>query len=358
MKKIFLFLAIAMSFINSCTKSSSSPGGNGGNNNGGNNNGGNGGNNTNVITITSISPERPYPDDQITINGTGFNVDASKDTLEFGRLINGNFGAWHEGLETEWPSLCTVVSATATKLVVRSASPFKLDYNAFVSGPASIAVIQVRTGGKKAVTSVIPFKRLFQCSGLTNLNLFNDAIGRPNDSLIISGKGFAKNGLSASIDGKELTNFKVDSAPESGTISLRLPKTFFGEVNDETISVEKPVTLTQPDGKTSQKTFHFLLSPQMQVSSMYAENNIYSLDGLNSSGGVVKIYVSGKALKSDAVVKLDGITIHTQAGLGVTGFPDNTVISLSAGSLAVGNLQVSIWRGETLYGAANFKVTQ
>src|ERR1700748_1722613 len=117
MKKIILSILVMPLVFNACTKSGgNSNGTNGGGNNGGGNNGGggNGGGGSTGITITSISPENPYPDDEFTINGTGFNTDAAKDTVEFGRLVGSNFGAWHDGLESEWASLCTVVSATAT----------------------------------------------------------------------------------------------------------------------------------------------------------------------------------------------------------------------------------------------------
>jgi hypothetical protein len=68
--------------------------------------------------------------------------------------------------------------------------------------------------------------------------------------------------------------------------------------------------------------------------------------------------VSGRSLKDDAIVKVGGVNIQTQSALQVSGFPDNTVIILTLGSLALGNLQVSIWRGSTLYGACTFNVTQ
>jgi len=360
MKKILFSLALVIFLLNSCSKSSSPPANgnnNGGNNNGGNNAGNNGGN-ASGVTVSSVTPVNPYPDDQITITGTGFNPDASKDTVEFGRLINGNFGAWHDGLSDEWASLCTVVSATATELVVQSMNPVHLDYSAFNTSDNSIAVVQVRTGGKKAVTPVIPFKRLLVLSSITNPDLFNDAIGRPGDSLEINGKGFAANGVSVSIDGAQLTDFKIDNTQSLGKIKLRLPKTFFGMENDESIMVEKNMTLSNPDGKTVQKTFHFLLSPFMQVYDMQPENNTYSLSGLNGSGGVVRINVSGRNLKSDATVIVGGVGVHSEGGLQVSGFPDNAVITLSPASLGLGNLQVTIMRGNTLYGACHFTVTQ
>lgn len=356
MKKILLLLAVTMALTNSCSKGSSSPGGGGNNGGGGGNGGGNGGN-TGGITITAVTPANLYPDDQITITGTGFNADASKDTVEFGHLVNGNFGAWHDGLSTQWPSLCTVISATATQLVIKAVNPVQLDYSAFPSGP-SIAVIQVRTGGKKAVTPVIPFKRLLQLNGISNPDYFTWSIGRPYDSLVINGKGFAKAGVSVSIDGTPLTNLKIDSTDGYGTIALRLPKTFFGMGNDESIMVQKVMTLSNPDGKTVQKSFNFLLSPQMRIYTMQSEFPTYSLSGLNGSGGVIKVFVNGRSLKNDAVVKLGSVTIQTESGLQVNGFPDNTVITFTPGSLVPGNYQVNIERNNALYGICNFRVNQ
>ena len=350
MKKALLFLAITIIITNSCSKGTSSPGGGG--NNGGNNSGGG------AITVTSISPAHPYPDDEITITGTGFNPDASKDTLEFGRIGNGNFGAWHDGLETEWPSLCKVVSATATQLVVKSVNPFVLDLYSFSQGTTSIALLQIRSGGKKAVTPVIPFKRLLMLNFINNPDFNGYQIGRPSDSLVITGKGIAKSGVKVFLEGTQLNNFNIDSGANSGTISLRLPKLFFGNVNDDTLMADKKMTLSNPDGKTVERTFHFMLSPYMRISSMYAEKSSYSLSGLISSGGVVKVFVSGRSLKDDATVKVGGVNIQTQSPLQVSGFPDNTVLTFTPGSLATGNLQVSIWRGNTLYGACTFNVTQ
>ena len=76
------------------------------------------------------------------------------------------------------------------------------------------------------------------------------------------------------------------------------------------------------------------------------------------SGGNVNILVTGRNLKGDAVVKVGGVGIQTQAGLQVSGFPDNTTISLTAGSLVPGNLQVSIERNNVLYGLCHITVTQ
>ncbi len=345
------FLIILLIF-NGCSKSGSGPNNGGGT--GGGNNGGGGGNNNggSAVTITSVTPVNPYPDDEITINGTGFNADATKDTVEFGQLTNNVFGAWHDGIETEWAGLCTVISATTTQLKVKAVNTWKLDFYSFPNGTTSIAALQVRTTGKKAVSPVIPFKRLLFLQGIFNPDYFNWSIGRPSDSLVISGKGFRKSGVQASVDGKLLTNFTIDSA--AGNITLRLPKTFFGTENDESIMEDKVLTLSNPDGKIVTKSFKFLISPQMRINSMQPTPSTISL----SSGGNVNILVNGRNLKNDATVHVDGVTIHSQTGLQVNNFPDNTTINLTAGALAPGNIQVSIYRGNVLYGLCNITVTQ
>ncbi len=365
MKKIASLLIPAITILLfSCTKNSSTGSGtNGGNN--GNGSGNNGGGNNGGLTITSISPVNPYPDDEFTINGTGFDADATKDTVEFGRLTGSAFGAWHDGVPAEYASLATVVSATTTQLVIKSVNPFALDYNAFPVGNTSIAVVQIRAGNKKLVSPVIPFKRLMVVGFIKNPDYLNGAsIGRPNDSLIIGGKGFAKNGITVWIGTTQISSVKVDSSSSSGQIMFRLPKDFFGGENDETLSATKTVSVTNPDGKTIKKDFSFLLSPKMIVSSMKSEKNTYSLSGLQGNGGVVKITITGKCLKDDSYITIGNSnqgTVVTQA-LPVSHFQDSITIELGSTTLKTGNYSVRVWRddptnGKVLYGGCDFTVT-
>jgi hypothetical protein len=350
--KQLLPILITVSFF-SCNK----------NNSGGNNPnppGGGGGGTNNNLTITSITPANPYPDDEFIINGTGFNANTTLDTVEFGRMVGSNFGAWHDGPQTEWASLCTVISATTTQLKIKSGSPFALDYYSYSPSPlSSIAVAQVRTGGKKAVTPIIPFKRFMTLGFITNPDN-NTSIGRPNDSLEINGRGFRKTGVTASVDGIQLTSFKVDSVSAGNSkITLRLPKTFFGGENDEVLTQTKTVVVTNPDGKSVQKDCLFYLSPRMRIYNVHAENSSYSLSALASSGGVINIIINGSCLKNDAVLKVGAIGIVVQAPFPVNNFPDNITIPLTPGSLIPGSYQATIWRGTTLYGGGgNFTVTQ
>jgi hypothetical protein len=357
MKKIFFFLAIIIAISFSCKKSNPA---NGGNNSGGTNGGGNGGGNNSSITITSISPANPYADEEITINGTGFDADKTKDTVEFGKLVGSALAPWHDGLSDEWASLTTIISASATKLVIKAVNPQSLDYNSFALSPASIAALSVRAGGKKVVSALIPFKRLMQLSFIKNIDAGN-GIGRPNDSLEISGTGFRKSGLSVSIGDKQLTEFNIDSASDGSNVSkvkLRLSKAFFGTDNDEDKTINKTIMVSNPDGKTVHKDFDFFISPRMQIYDIHSENKEYFLSELTTSGGVVKITVKGTCLKDDSYVTLGVTGYSTKFPLPVSEFQDSVVFEIGTSSLPrQGSYTVRIWRGNNvLYAGCNFTV--
>jgi len=358
MKKIFFFLSIITMIFFSCKKSSPIQGNN---NNGGNNNGSNNGNgNSSSITITSLSPANPYPDDEITINGTGFNADKTKDTVEFGKLMGSALAAWHDGLPEEWASLTTIVSASATQLVIKAVNPQPLDFNSFDLSPVSIAALSVRTGSKKVVSSLIPFKRLMQLNYIEDVDAGNSN-GRPNDSLEISGTGFRKSGLAVSIGGTQLTGFNIDSASNgsnSSQVKLRLPKAFFGIENDEDKTITKTITVSNPDGKTVHKDFDFFVSPRMYINDIHPESREYSLSELTASAGVVKITVKGACLKDDAYVTLGVTGYSTKFPLPVTNLQDSVVFEIGTNALPhQGTYTVRIWRGDNvLYAGCNFNL--
>ena len=91
-----------------------------------------------AITITSISPASPYANDEITITGTGFNPDKTKDTVDFGGgdPASGIFNPYLQGQGTS--SKAVVISASATQLVIKAVNP---------DSSASGLVNQKHTGG-------------------------------------------------------------------------------------------------------------------------------------------------------------------------------------------------------------------
>jgi hypothetical protein len=120
------------------------------------------------ITITGISPAIPYADDEITITGTGFNIDKTKDTVDFGTgdPVSGIFGPYAQGLTTA--SKAVVISASTTKLVIKAVNSDSsvssgLDYQLFKRaniGFNQLNRIRVRSGGLKAISNLTPFKQL------------------------------------------------------------------------------------------------------------------------------------------------------------------------------------------------------
>ena len=350
MKKIFLAATSFLLLLTaSCTKTTSPnpnppppPGGGGGG-------GGNG-----SLSVTSISPTNPYPDDEFTIIGTGFNSNKDLDTVEFGHLINGNFAAWHGGLPSEYPSLCTVISATATQLKVKAVNPFALDFGSFDLHTTSIAVAQIRTGGKKVVTPIIPWKRLMMLNGIDDPEA-HISWGRPSDSLVILGKGFNKTGVSVDINGTILSNFKVDTTPYESKIMLRLPKSFFGvDALDENETFNKTLTVKNSDGKTLSKEFTFFKSPKMVIYSMTSNQNSYS----KGNGAAAKISVYGRNFKPDAVFTLtSGNGYQSIWNMPVTNYQDSLKFELSTSSLPIGNYTLNLDRGTFWIGRVTFSVT-
>jgi len=351
-KHYFPIVITALVLVASCSKSTPTtnpnpnPGGGGG-----------GGGTTTGMTVSSISPANPYPDDEFVINGTGFNPDKTKDTVQFGRLINGNFGAWQGGLAAEWPSLCTIISASSTQLRVKANNPIELDDASFsmINNPNSISVAQIKSGGKKVVTPLIAFKRIMRLNG-TNDPEAHISWGRPGDSLEIFGTGFNKSGVQVSIGQTALNILNIDSSAGSSTIRLRMPKDFFGNSNDEAATDIRTLTVTNADGKSLHKDITFFMSPTMKIFSMSPEQSSYS----KGSGGVIRINITGRHLKNTAVVHLDsGNGTHTQFPLPVTGFPSTCTLELTTPSMAVGNYQVTIYFGpyDALYGLCNFVLT-
>jgi hypothetical protein len=126
---------------------------------------GNGGNNS-PITITSISPKIPYADDEITITGTGFNPDKTKDTVDFGvgDPVSGIFNPYAVNTNI---SKAVIISATATQLVLKAVNPDSSTTNGLnaqlfnlISGFNSVNRFRVRTNGLKAISSLTPFKQI------------------------------------------------------------------------------------------------------------------------------------------------------------------------------------------------------
>lgn len=166
-----------------------------------------------VITITSISPAVPYLDDEITITGTGFNPDKTKDTVDFGTGDATMYPFSTLGSGGANPAITAnetvIISATTTKLVVKPAYPFisaaySTDLDSYLfnvtGGRNRDNRIRVRSNGLQGISAPAPFKQLpgigialsSFITGPSN-NIYNEV--RPNDSVLAFVTGMTSNNI-------------------------------------------------------------------------------------------------------------------------------------------------------------------
>ena len=155
-----------------------------------------------TITITSISPAMPYADDSIIITGTGFNPDKTKDTVDFGIGVAaaGGFEPYINGRTTA--SKAIILSATATRLVIKAVNPDstgvggtsagldKILFRGVVNPNNARNQIRVRSG-RVQVSMLTPFREIpwLQLSNFNN----SDYLLAPNDSFEVTMHGVNSN---------------------------------------------------------------------------------------------------------------------------------------------------------------------
>jgi hypothetical protein len=154
-----------------------------------------------TITITSISPAKPYADDEITITGTGFNPDKTKDTVDFGTgdAAAGYFTPYFYGQGTT--SKAVIISATNTQLVIKAVNPDsaevvtptstshyglnKVLFNNVQGTANALNQIRVRVAGAQT-SSLKSFKQLPLAQITINGSSTNNYTLAPNDSFEVT----------------------------------------------------------------------------------------------------------------------------------------------------------------------------
>ena len=150
-----------------------------------------------AITITSISPAMFYTDDVITITGTGFNPDLTKDTVEFGRMDDKSdddttqvFMAYYKSKVTDY----TIMSASATKLILKPSvrdSLYKIVFTSNYNHSSENIRFRVKSAGSSAISDVVTFKNIPYINTLIDAN----HPMRPNDSADVDITGVFSNNL-------------------------------------------------------------------------------------------------------------------------------------------------------------------
>jgi IPT/TIG domain-containing protein len=358
MKTLYFLGALALLSLAGCKKNSINS------TNGGGNNGGGG----DSLSVSSFSPQHPYSTDEITITGTGFNPDKTKDSIYFNTQDALNFGTGYATI--------TQASATQLKFVMPPDSVTGF-MNVFGSDDGLVDIKVIANGKSRSIPQALKFK--MDCQ-LRSMSIPANTIiyPRPADSCIVIGRGWSKTGTSLSVNGQAVSLVNVDSTTECcGYYSsywfghAYLPKTFFGEINNQDSTKLIPVTVTNAEGRTAKKMILCFLSPIMRLDTIdlpgypFVSSVGYkvSLAQLNAGGGSLSIRMVGKNLKNTGVIVINGSDgSSSQIGLGVSGFPDNAVVQLGPGALKVGYTYSAILyannssQGLVAYGGLHFFV--
>jgi hypothetical protein len=328
--------------------------------NSGNPSGGGGGNTTpggGSITISGISPQNPHPDNVITITGTGFNADKTKDIVYFGNYdtTKKTFRTYRDGNDQAYKS--TIFSASATQLVFKTMDTLSLDLD-MLDAPKYrlVPAIQVIANGDTTVMWV-KFREMVRVRVVYDPQQPRQAIpdGWPNDSLFIDCNGPIDKTATLKIGGITcaFTPEDIPANTEHETLLHSfLPKSL-ATTNNDTLMTSHTVELTLADGTVERGTFQFYESPVMKITSMGTALASYSQNTLTSSGGVININIIGKSLKNDAtytVVRNGMPGVVATGTLDVQGFPDQASIVLP--SLPSNLYIVSITR-KNLYDNSN-----
>ncbi len=341
MKTTFLSALLVGIIFFSCKKSpvTPTPPGGGGNTGGGG------------LSITSITPLSPYCDDEITINGTGFDADKTKDTVKFGILnSSGNFSVPDA-------NLCVINSATTTQLKIVISNSFNFGGNLIFLNPLAVARVNCPKGmvysSQKVIFRVSPL-----CTSIQDANSFMGYnVARVGDSIFTQNAiGIGNNSLdNISIN---TTNFtpKIDSSSNC-KFGFVLPNKLFGLVLDETVHQISKMTIRMKDGKTTDVNVDFYTSPIMSALCSAAIPSF--IKSTAPSGAVETINVTGVNLKSDTKVEHTYPGGSDEGALSIdTEFGTKGSIIYQVSLLTVGTHNVRLFRMENgvkkYYGVASF----
>jgi hypothetical protein len=315
----YIFLACVLTvFIHSCNKTNSGtsnppppppPGGTGS---------GTG------ISISSVFPLTPYYGDVITITGTGFDADLTKDTVTLVNSDSTTFSSIYGISNIRFK----IVSATTTQIKFVTDSLFLIS-----PGLPQIVAVYVRAPSKSGFTrNILSFKRNLTF-GITVAD-FGPNPGclaiYAGDSILLTGEGLYPP-VSVTINGKA-TNITADA---NSTTSARgfLPLGFFGAPRQIQCADDKlyAVTVVNGDGRTFSNPRYFFEGPNSAVNQPFALGLSYSL----SSGTTALVNLTGYALRDDYSLALSSVDnasgtrfTETLAVPVPSGFPNQTSFTI------------------------------
>lgn len=348
MKTFFLIAALATLSFAGCKKDSTvtnNPGGGSGGTGGG------GGGSTNNLAISSITPTA-YCDDTITITGTGFDADKTKDTVDFGILNSSNVYSIPD------PNACVVNSASTTQLKVTITNSFNFGGNLIFLNP--LAVARVRTTLGKVYSGNIYFKVAPLFTDIEDITApAGSNVVRVSDSVsCINGIGIGNLSYSSFSIGGTSFHPVIDSSSNC-KFGFVLPYNLLGSNLDESKHQTAAVILTMKDGKTVSQNIDVYVSPLMHISSTTPATPVF-YKSTAAPGAVEVINISGIYLKSDAIIEHTYTGGSDVTGLTATDFSTTASTSYTVSLLALGVHYISIYRMENgvkkVYGNTAFTI--
>jgi hypothetical protein len=254
---------------------------------------GNNGGTTGELKITGWSPQRPYPDDIITITGTGFSDD---DTANHVRLS----GYQHFGKDLE------VVSATATQLEVRIPEKDLAIYRPQLWQDAFRITVGNATYTHDKVIAIHAPLRIGDVTTPAAF-LYKGII--PDRQVVIEITGFdPSEGGSFAVPDAHNGALTIDSVvydpyTQYGTVRCSVPRNFMMEAPvpwqpwlDDSEAVYLPLVVHSHGHTSSYTTLAYFL-PQTRVDSVRPTNiSLEQLNGIATSGGQLFVTVYGRNL--------------------------------------------------------------
>src|SRR5450432_3306730 len=290
------------------------------------------GNSTGIITVTGISPLNPYPGDVITITGSGFDADKTKDTVRLGiydsTITQSNGSHFYvSGLYPAPPS--KVISATSTQIrFVNDSTGLNL--------PATFKfALRVSSPQKTGYTNnLISFKDpvyfLYKWQDPNpNFGCINSTF--PGDSMLLTHCKGLYSPITVTIGGKP-TNITADGN-NSSTARGYMPFNFFGlnSTNNCDSIPYLPVKVTNADGRSFTYGRFFAPSPNSFLNSPFSLNLSYSV----SQTTTAVIPLTGYALRDDyymifyALDNNNGKTFSKELSLPISaGYPNQGTLTI------------------------------
>jgi hypothetical protein len=263
-----------------------------------------GGTTTGGPTITAISPLNPYQGDIVTLTGTGFDPDPTKDTVTIGAkvLYNGQYYFSVGKIDDSHGvgnAKTTIISATATEIKFRTDSTMNI-----LGGQNAKWAIQVSVPSKSVYTGdtlnlkIIPF--LSGCDHYDPYPLI--CYGYPifaGDSLALHGRGLYPP-VTITVDGKPIDNYYylgVRSITDGGEGWLYgfINIDFFGTTtpagNCSSATVMKEVKVVNADGRVARlPQTPFFPGPNSQIIEIYMDQPIYKKSESNNGLLTLRAY--------------------------------------------------------------------